>query len=83
MTTTVPSPADQATTRHPLAQLRADRGLSREVLASLAGISPRTIYGIEVGGVQPQRATVRVLCLALGVEDSELFPDRWGGATRA
>jgi DNA-binding XRE family transcriptional regulator len=83
MRTTVLAPLDQANARHPLAQVRADRGLSREVLASLAGVSARTIYGIEVGGVQPQRATVRVLCLALGVEDSELFPDRWGGATRA
>jgi transcriptional regulator with XRE-family HTH domain len=77
------SVVDQPTASHPLARLRADRGLSREVLGSLAGVSPRTIYGIELGGVQPQRATVRVLCLALGVEDSELFPDRWGGATRA
>jgi DNA-binding XRE family transcriptional regulator len=74
---------DQTTARHPLAQLRADRGLSREALGSLAGVSSRTIYGIEVAGVQPQRATARVICLALGVEDSELFPDRWGGATRA
>jgi DNA-binding XRE family transcriptional regulator len=83
MTTTVPSLSEQTTARHPLAQVRAYLGLSREVLGSLAGVSPRTIYGIEVGAVRPQRATIRVLCLALGVEDSELFPDRCGGATPA
>jgi DNA-binding XRE family transcriptional regulator len=57
---------------HPLAQARADKRLSREALAALAGISPRTIYAIEVEGVRPQRATVRVLSLALRCEPKEM-----------
>jgi DNA-binding XRE family transcriptional regulator len=57
---------------HPLAQLRTRLGLSREALGAAAGLSPRTIYGIEAGCVQPQRATVRVLCLALGCEASHI-----------
>jgi DNA-binding XRE family transcriptional regulator len=57
---------------HPLAKMRSRLGLSREALGAAAGLSPRTIYGIEAGRVQPQRATVRVLCLALGCEASEI-----------
>jgi DNA-binding XRE family transcriptional regulator len=83
MTATTPSPPNQTNARHPLAELRAQRGLSREVLGSLAGVSARTIYRIETTGGLPQRATARVLALVLGVEDSEIFPDRWGGARRA
>jgi transcriptional regulator with XRE-family HTH domain len=51
---------------------RHARGLSREALGALAGLSPRTIYAIEVDGVRPQRATVRVLAIALGVDPATL-----------
>jgi transcriptional regulator with XRE-family HTH domain len=74
---------DQAVVRHPLAELRAERGLSREALARLAGVSARTIYGIEIVGTRPQPATLHVLSLALKVEDEQIFPDYWGGAVRA
>jgi DNA-binding XRE family transcriptional regulator len=60
------------TASHPLVRLRNRRNLSREVLAALAGVSPRTIYAIEVEGVRPQRATLRVLCMALGCEAADL-----------
>jgi DNA-binding XRE family transcriptional regulator len=55
-----------------LEALRQDRGLSREVLAAQAGVSPRTIYAIEVEGVKPTRATRKVLSLALGCEMGDL-----------
>jgi hypothetical protein len=44
-------------------------------LAGLAGISPRTIYAIEVEGVKPQRATQHVLALALGISVTDLEED--------
>lgn len=54
---------------------RQGRGLSRERLAALAGLSPRTIFAIEVEGVRPQRATCRVLADALGCDASALGDD--------
>lgn len=53
---------------------RLARGLSRERLAAHAGLSARTIYAIERGGVCPHRATVRMLTEVLGRPASELFP---------
>lgn len=55
-----------------LIDVRRAHGLSRERLAALAGVSPRTIYAIEVEGVQPQRATRYVLAHALGCDVSDL-----------
>ena len=54
---------------------RRANSLSREELAALAGLSPRTIYAIEVEGVRPQRATRRVLALALACATEDLFPN--------
>ena len=65
---------------HPLQQLRTARGLSRETLAATAGVSPRTIYGIEVERRQPLRATARVLALALECEPGSLLPNDTGPA---
>jgi DNA-binding XRE family transcriptional regulator len=53
---------------------RQARGLSRERLGALAGVSPRTIYNIEVEGVRARRATCHVLAEALGWSVKELFP---------
>jgi transcriptional regulator with XRE-family HTH domain len=52
---------------------RRARGLSREELASLAGLSPRTIYALELEGVRAHRATRRVLAIALGCDPDNLF----------
>jgi DNA-binding XRE family transcriptional regulator len=52
--------------------MRRTRGLSRERLGALAGVSPRTIYAIEVEGVIPQRATVAVLSAALACRPQDL-----------
>jgi DNA-binding XRE family transcriptional regulator len=50
-------------------------GLSREALAAAAGISTRTVYAIEVEGNRPQRATQRVLAIALGCDVEDIgFP---------
>jgi len=57
-----------------LERLRHARSLSREELAAVAGLSPRTIYALEVEGVRPQRATRRVLAIALGCAVDELTP---------
>ena len=43
------------------------RALTQQELAARAGISRRTIVGIETGEHRPQPATVRVLAEALGV----------------
>lgn len=61
-------------TRTALERERQLRGLSREELAALAGLSPRTIYALEVEEVRAQRATRRVLALALDCNVAELFP---------
>jgi transcriptional regulator with XRE-family HTH domain len=60
--------------RSPLLKQRDAQGLSREELARRAGLSPRTIYAIELEGVHPQRATKYVLAQALGIEPDALEP---------
>jgi len=62
-----------------LTLVREAAGLSRDALAVYAGISPRTVYNIEVRGKQPHRATKRVLALTLGVAVEEIFPTENGG----
>ncbi len=70
---------------HPLAELRVSRGLSRERLAQLAGISSRTVYGIEREGHEPRRATAAVLAAVLGCDPGELLERHCGtmGGTHA
>jgi DNA-binding XRE family transcriptional regulator len=58
---------------HPLVALRVERGLSRERLAQLAGISSRTVYGIEREGHEPRRATAAVLAAVLDCEPAALL----------
>jgi transcriptional regulator with XRE-family HTH domain len=65
----------------PLYRLRSARGWSIEELAARAGISPRTIYNAEVGARQPQRATRRVLALALGCSPEDLKTSDAGAPT--
>jgi transcriptional regulator with XRE-family HTH domain len=61
------------TDAHPLVALRVRRGLSRERLAQLAGVSSRTVYGIERGGHEPRRATAVVLAAALDCDPGDLL----------
>jgi transcriptional regulator with XRE-family HTH domain len=51
-----------------LQALREAQGLSRERLAGLAEISPRTIYNIEVKGTSPHRLTANAIAFVLGVD---------------
>jgi transcriptional regulator with XRE-family HTH domain len=55
-----------------LRQLRAERGLTQEELASAAGISPRTISDLERGINQtPRRATAKLLADALRLPEPQ------------
>ena len=55
-----------------LRQLRAERGLTQEELASAAGISPRTISDLERGINQtPRRATAELLADALRLPEPQ------------
>jgi transcriptional regulator with XRE-family HTH domain len=60
---------------HLLVALRVARGLSRERLAQLAGVSSRTIFGIEREGHEPRRATAAVLAAVLGCDPDLLLND--------
>jgi len=59
-----------------LEERRVALRLSREELAALAGLSPRTIYNVEHGLRRPHRATRFVLAAVLGCEPSELASNR-------
>ena len=54
-------------------ELRADRKLSQERLASLSGLDRTYVGGIERGERNPAYANLRVLASALGVPASELL----------
>ncbi len=55
-----------------LLPLRIARGLTRDRLAALAGVSSRSIYSIEREGVRPHRTTARALAEVLGCDPDEL-----------
>lgn len=61
-----------ARTKIKLLELRALAGLSRERLAALAGLSPRTIYAIEREGVRPHEPTLYALANALNCDLEDL-----------
>ena len=52
--------------------LRAERGMSQEVLAGLAGISRAHLSLIENGRKQPRFDTLWAIAEALGLQPSEL-----------
>jgi transcriptional regulator with XRE-family HTH domain len=55
-----------------LVEIRANRALSIRGLGKLAGVAPRTIFGIEHGDVVPTLSTIRKLSDALEVEPLEV-----------
>ena len=57
-------------------ELRLDRGLTQEQLASRAAMSERALRAIECEGAEPQPRTRFMLALALGVEPSDLDDER-------
>jgi transcriptional regulator with XRE-family HTH domain/tetratricopeptide (TPR) repeat protein len=55
-----------------LRQLRTDRGLTQEELASAAGLSPRTVSDLERGiNHSPRKSTAELLADALGLSAAE------------
>lgn len=63
---------DAARVETTLERLRKISGLSRETLAAEAGVCVRTIYGLELEGRRPHRATARALAQALCCEPEDL-----------
>ena len=59
---------------------RAERGLSQEQLASLAGVTRQTISSIETGQYVPSALLAFVLAERLGKRVDELFTLVGGGA---
>jgi transcriptional regulator with XRE-family HTH domain len=77
----------ETTRPRPLIELRLEQGLSRRVLARLAGCSPATIYSTESGRRIPIPQTARKLAAALGVRlvevaEFEAAMDEWTGRNR-
>jgi transcriptional regulator with XRE-family HTH domain len=55
-----------------LRELREERLLSQQELASRAGVSKTTIVNIETGQIRPHPATLRKLAAALKVDPAAL-----------
>ncbi|HUH16815.1 MAG TPA: helix-turn-helix transcriptional regulator, partial [Methylomirabilota bacterium] len=60
-------------TRHPLAQLRRDRGWSQEEVAAKSGVSRAEISGIETGRLVPSVAVALRVVAALGSTVEAVF----------
>ncbi len=58
---------------HPVAVLRASRGMSQEALAAAANIHPETLRRIEGFVNVPRHSTVQRLATALGLVDAPLL----------
>jgi len=59
-----------------LKRIRLQQGLSMEVLAYKASVSPRAIYMLERYGLPPKRReTLEKIARVLGVEPDELLSD--------
>lgn len=59
-----------------IAQRRRDKGLSQNVLAAAAGLSPRTIDYIEMGQREPMVSTIMDIADTLGVTVEFLYRGR-------
>ena len=58
-----------------LAKLRRSKGFSQRSLAEEAGVSPSSVYEIEVGRRKPNPSTLRKIAVALGVEVVDLLEE--------
>lgn len=63
-----------------LAKLRESKGVTKERLAKLSGISRSMISMMESGGRQPTLVTIHALCLALEVTVAEITAETDGAA---
>lgn len=57
-----------------LERVRRSRGLSRDRLAALAGVTPKTLYNAERERHAPNPSTARAIAEALGVDAGDLWP---------
>jgi transcriptional regulator with XRE-family HTH domain len=55
-----------------LRDLRLARALSQRDLASMAGVTQKTLIDLELGRKEPQLRTIRQVAEALGVEPAEV-----------
>lgn len=68
----MPSPAPDQALAAVLRRLRAERGLSQEVLAYRSGLTAGSLARIELGQASPAWATVRQIASALEVSMADL-----------
>ena len=68
-----PFPGFSMRLRNRLKVARAERGLSQERLAELAGVTRQTISSIETGQYVPSALLAFVLAARLGVRVDDLF----------
>lgn len=57
---------------HPVRVAREAQGLTQEDVAYRAGVSLKTLQLIERGQGNPRRSTLKLICLALGLEPDEV-----------
>ena len=56
-----------------LKEVRAEKKLSQQDLASMVGVSRNTISSLETGQYEPTAKLAYVLCIALDMKFEELF----------
>ena len=56
-----------------LKEVRAEKNLSQQELASMVGVSRNTISSLETGQYEPTAKLAYVLCIALDMKFEELF----------
>ena len=54
-------------------EIRKQKGLSQEKLASMIGVSRNTISSIETGQYEPTAKIALLLCLALDMKFEDIF----------
>lgn len=64
---------DKLNLKNSLKEVRAERGMSQQELASLVGVSRNTISSIETGQFNPTAKLALILCIALDKKFEELF----------
>lgn len=56
-----------------LKEVRAEKNLSQQELASMVGVSRNTISSLETGQYEPTAKLAYVLCIALDMKFEDLF----------
>ena len=64
---------DKLNLKNSLKEVRAERGMSQQELASLVGVSRNTISSIETGQFNPTAKLALILCIALDKKFEDLF----------